>query len=169
MHISCLVMISSSSRSDIRNVCCTLKQGRFSKITNDTKQQQNKPEKTAHISRRHHWETNAEIPYWWRVTIQIWVVLLIGWRKLPTRHDQNQNQKHYQNLGNDALSVCNSCARFSDVIFRETSRTVAKCKLCFLKKRKTDKKTGTLVLKQDSNAIQHLLYFALNCAINLSP
>ena len=24
------------------------------------------------------WETNAEIPYWWRVTTQIWVVPLIG-------------------------------------------------------------------------------------------
>ena len=24
------------------------------------------------------WETSAEIPYWWRVTSQIWVVLLIG-------------------------------------------------------------------------------------------
>ena len=24
------------------------------------------------------WETSAEIPYWWRVTTQIWVVLLIG-------------------------------------------------------------------------------------------
>ena len=24
------------------------------------------------------WETNAEIPYWWRVTTQIWVVILIG-------------------------------------------------------------------------------------------
>ena len=24
------------------------------------------------------WETRAEIPYWWRVTTQIWVVLLIG-------------------------------------------------------------------------------------------
>ena len=26
------------------------------------------------------WETSAEIPYWWRVTSQIWVVLLIGWK-----------------------------------------------------------------------------------------
>ena len=26
------------------------------------------------------WETSAEIPYWWRVTTQIWVVLLIGWK-----------------------------------------------------------------------------------------
>ena len=24
------------------------------------------------------WDTSAEIPYWWRVTSQIWVVLLIG-------------------------------------------------------------------------------------------
>ena len=24
------------------------------------------------------WETSAEIPYWWRVTIKIWVMLLIG-------------------------------------------------------------------------------------------
>ena len=24
------------------------------------------------------WETNAEIPYWWRISTQIWVVLLIG-------------------------------------------------------------------------------------------
>ena len=36
------------------------------------------------------WEMNAEIPYWWRVTIQIWVVLLIGWSKFPTRHDQSE-------------------------------------------------------------------------------
>ena len=24
------------------------------------------------------WETNTEIPYWWHITTQIWVVLLIG-------------------------------------------------------------------------------------------
>ena len=33
---------------------------------------------------------SAEIPYWWPVTTQIWVVLLIGWIKFPTRHDQSQ-------------------------------------------------------------------------------
>jgi len=33
------------------------------------------------------WETSAEIPYWWRVTTQILVVLLIRWIKFPTRHD----------------------------------------------------------------------------------
>ena len=31
-----------------------------------------------------------EIPYWERVTTQFWVVLLIGWRKFSTRHDQPQ-------------------------------------------------------------------------------
>ena len=41
-------------------------------------------EKTADIWRCYHWfphmtsETSAEIPYWWCVTTQIWVVLLIG-------------------------------------------------------------------------------------------
>ena len=43
------------------------------------------PEKTADIWWYYHWfphhmtsETSAEIPYWWCVTTQIWVVLLIG-------------------------------------------------------------------------------------------
>ena len=35
-------------------------------------------------------ETSAEIPYWWRVTTQIWVVLLIGWNKFPTKHDKSE-------------------------------------------------------------------------------
>ena len=25
------------------------------------------------------WEMSAEIPYWWIITPQVWVVLLIGW------------------------------------------------------------------------------------------
>ena len=33
-------------------------------------------------------ETKAEIPCWWRATTEIWVVLLIGWIKFPTQHDQ---------------------------------------------------------------------------------
>ena len=36
------------------------------------------------------WETSADIPYWWRATTQIRVVLLIGWRKFPKRHDQSE-------------------------------------------------------------------------------
>ena len=42
------------------------------------------------FSRDDVWRTTAEIPYWWCVTIQIWVVLLIGWSKFPLRHDQSQ-------------------------------------------------------------------------------
>ena len=45
------------------------------------------------------WVANAEIPYWWLVSTQILVVLLIGWNFLST------NQKHYQDLGRDASSV----------------------------------------------------------------
>ena len=57
-----------------------------------------------------------KIPYWWRVTTQIWVLLLIGWSKFPPRYTTNQN--HYSDLGSDASSVWNFCARFSDVISR---------------------------------------------------
>ena len=36
------------------------------------------------------WETSTEIPYGWRVTTQIWVMLLIGWIKFLMRHDQSE-------------------------------------------------------------------------------
>ena len=49
------------------------------------------------------WGYNAEIPYWWRVTIQIWAVLLIGWSKFPSRHDQSE--KNYPDVGSDTSSV----------------------------------------------------------------
>ena len=58
-------------------------------------------------------ETSAEIPYWWRVTTQIWLVLLIGWNKYFPR--STTNQKHYPDLGSDASSAWNFYARFSDV------------------------------------------------------
>ena len=51
------------------------------------------------------WETSAEIPYWWRVTTQIWVVLLIGLAA---------SQIYFNH---PASSVWNFCARFSDVIW----------------------------------------------------
>ena len=40
------------------------------------------------------WETSAEIPYSWRVTTQIWVVLLIG-RAAWEIWFNSTNQKHY--------------------------------------------------------------------------
>ena len=36
------------------------------------------------------WGTSAEISSWWCVTTQIWVLLLIGWGKFPSRHDQSE-------------------------------------------------------------------------------
>ena len=49
------------------------------------------------------WGTSAEIPYWWRVTTLICVVLLIGWSKILT------NQKYHFDQGNDASSLWNFC------------------------------------------------------------
>ena len=40
------------------------------------------------------WKTSTEIPYWWCVTTQIWVVLLIGWIKFPTWHHQSEALPH---------------------------------------------------------------------------
>ena len=34
--------------------------------------------------------TSTEIQYWWHITIQIWVVLLIGWSKFPMQQDQSE-------------------------------------------------------------------------------
>ena len=62
------------------------------------------------------WETNADIPYWWRVTTQIWVVLLIGWTQIS--HAARSIRSTTQIKGSDASSVWNFCARSSDVIWR---------------------------------------------------
>ena len=51
------------------------------------------------------WETSAEIPYWWCVTTQIWVVLQIG---------RAASQIYFNQ---PASSVWNFCACFSDVIW----------------------------------------------------
>ena len=57
-------------------------------------------------------ESSAEISYFWRVTSQSMMVLLIGFRFVSS------NQKHYRPLGGDASSVWNFRARFSDFISR---------------------------------------------------
>ena len=61
-----------------------------------------------------HWETCAEIPYWWRVTTRIWVVPLTGHGKSALTI-----QKHYPDLGSGTYSVRTFCAHFSVVISRE--------------------------------------------------
>ena len=54
------------------------------------------------------WETTAQIPYWWRVTTQIWVVLLIGWIKFPMA-------RSIRSTTQIPSSVWNFCTSFSDV------------------------------------------------------
>ena len=56
--------------------------------------------------------TSADIPYWWHIITRILVEPLIGWKFAST------NQKHYSDLGSDASSVWNFCARLLDVIPR---------------------------------------------------
>ena len=53
------------------------------------------------------WGSSVEIPYWWRVTTQIWVVFVIGWSEFWT------TQKNYPDLGGDTSSVWNSCPHSS--------------------------------------------------------
>ena len=43
-------------------------------------------------------ETSADIPYWRRFTTQFWVVLLIGWSRFPTRHDQSSEKRAQTSL-----------------------------------------------------------------------
>ena len=59
------------------------------------------------------WGTSAEIPFWWQVTTQIWVVLLIANFSRGTT-----NQKYYPDMGSDTSSVRNFCSRSTDVILR---------------------------------------------------
>ena len=61
------------------------------------------------------WAKSAEIPYWWRVTTQ------------------STSQKHYPDLGSDASSVWNFCARFSDVISRGKPLVASRYVSCFLR------------------------------------
>ena len=70
------------------------------------------------------WRTSAEIPYWWRVTTQIWVVLLIGWRNF----DPVRSTAHFWVMTRRQWGVS---TRSSDVISRENQwwRNVG----CFLR------------------------------------
>ena len=82
------------------------------------------------------WGTSAEIPYWWRVTTQIWVVLLIG---RAAWEFASINQKHYPDLGIDSSSVWDSCSRPSDITsWRNQWWRPARNVSCFL---------GSLVLR----------------------
>ena len=58
----------------------------------------------------------GKIPYWWHITTQILVVLLIGWNKFSLWHDQSEALPTTWRLLNDASSVWNFSGHFSDVV-----------------------------------------------------
>ena len=66
-------------------------------------------------------KSSAEISYWWRVTTQIWTVLLIGWSKFPR---ETADQTFYSDLESERSSAWNFYARSSDVISQGTSHWV---------------------------------------------
>ena len=72
------------------------------------------------------WATTAEIPYWWRVTTQIWVVLLIG---RVVREIGFNNQTHFPDLGSEC-HLYRISAFVAQTSFRcETSGDFAKWRL----------------------------------------
>ena len=70
--------------------------------------------------------TCAEISYRWRVTTQIWVVLMIG---RASREICLNNQKPYPDLGSDASPVWNFCA--SHFILRWYQLLIRDCLFVF--------------------------------------
>ena len=75
------------------------------------------------------WQTSAEIPHWGRVTTQIWVVLLIGWSKFPTRQTHGRS-KGLPTSGWVTRHQCRISALVSQTSFRpETTGGVTKCRL----------------------------------------
>ena len=82
--------------------------------------------------RNHFWGTNAEIPYWWRITTQTWVVLLIG--RAAYRKFASTNQKHNPDLVSDTWLVWSFCAGFSEVRHFEGKPVVVSGNVgCFLR------------------------------------
>ena len=58
------------------------------------------------------WGTKSKIPYLWRLTTQVWVLLLISWAaKLALA-----SQVHYPDLTSNTSSVWNFCFCYSNVI-----------------------------------------------------
>ena len=67
------------------------------------------------------WEMSAEIPYWWGVTTQIWVVLLIGWSKFLT------NKKLFPDLASMHHQSGISAPVLQTLFCRKTTSGFVKC------------------------------------------
>ena len=74
------------------------------------------------------------------------------------------SQKHYPDLGSDASSVWNFCARFSDIIWREiTSCSVTKCRLFSQASHLTMRWASSLPKRQLHKGIQYCLGIWILC------
>ena len=73
------------------------------------------------------WETSAEIPYWWRVTIKIWVMLLIGRATWEIWFNQSEALPRSWEWRVVSLESLRSFIKTS--FGGETNGSVAKCKL----------------------------------------
>ena len=74
------------------------------------------------------WETSAEIPYWWCVTTQIWVMLLIAWlccMEICFNQSETPRSGQWRVLKQYTLSALVSQTWFQG----ENSDGVAKCRL----------------------------------------
>ena len=71
------------------------------------------------------WETRGEIPYWWRVTTQIWALLLIGCATCEICFNQSGALPHWVVTHQYGISVLVSQTSFHG----ETVGGVAKCHL----------------------------------------
>ena len=73
------------------------------------------------------WGTRAEIPYWWRATIQIWVVILIGCADMEICFNQSDAVTRSWQWHANVTEFMRSLPRYQ---FRgETVSGVAKCRL----------------------------------------
>ena len=86
------------------------------------------PERTTNISRSHWFpRTRTEIPYWWRVTAQVWLVLLIGWSKFSDNQTQNPDMGKTWVVSHHQYGI--SAIIFQASFHGDTSGGVARCRL----------------------------------------
>ena len=71
------------------------------------------------------WEMSAEIPYWWCVTTPIWLVVLIGWSRFPTRHDQSEQLRRSFPDPSLLLSLTRTSSYNSEIIFKSSPSSKA--------------------------------------------
>ena len=100
------------------------------------------------------WETSAEIPYWWLVTTQIWVVLLIGLEAWEIWFNQPRKQKALKDQG--IALIRNESQAMTSLLF-ETNWNASKYVESILRVRNL----CTLQIKEKEIVLTVFLFFFL--------